>query len=765
MYRKRFDYYFLIIYVFASTGDASQTFIEDNINHVTLSQVVGPVKTTMPHACATTEHWESGAKERRLRVLESQSRVLESVARNAPLDRVLDQLALAIEEVFDDAVCGLFTLESHDTALRLAAGPNVPEAYKQTRERFSLQPRAEPSAAAVRRREPVVVGDVATDPLWADLRAVLPPELRAIWAHPILNADGAALGALTLYFGDATAPDHDDCRTIDAFLLQARLAIEHDRRARALSTADERLTSLAASIPGVVYQRKVTPDGDIRYTYISEGAKDLFGVSPQEILANPQALFDCHGPEYRATFRERLLEASRKLEMWDVEAQIITRDGEEKWTHAIARPHRQPDGSVLWDGVILDATRAKMANLELSAANREKADLLEALHTAYERFASLTASIPGVVYQRKVTPDGDIRYTYISEGAKDLFGVSPQEILADSQALFDCHGPEYRATFRERLLEASRKLEIWDVEAQIITRDGEEKWTHAIARPHLQADGTVVWDGVILDATRIKMASRAAAAASRAKSEFLANMSHELRTPLNAIIGFSDVIASESFGKLGHRKYLEYARDIGDSGKHLLEIINDVLDLSKIEADKLELNEETIDLRRVIRGCVRLVKSKADENRISLDVNIPDDVPWVRADERKLKQILVNLLSNAVKFTPPAGAVDVTVALDADGQLSIAVSDNGPGIAPKHLDAVLDPFAQVDSGLNRKFEGTGLGLPLSRAMAERHGGTLELRSELDKGTTAIVRLPSYRVCSEPTTQAPKLATGSGGPAA
>ena len=253
MRRKRFDYYFLAIYLFASLGTASQTFIEDNINHVALSQAAGPVKTTMPHACATTEHWDSGAKTRRLRVLESQSRVLESVVRNAPLDRVLEQLALAIEDVFEGAACGVFTLDSHDTALRLAAGPKLPSAYKQAKERFSLQPRTEPSAAAVCRREPVIVGDIESDPLWAGLRAVVVPlDLRAIWAHPILNADGAALGALTLYFPDASTPEHDDYDTIDAFILQARLVIEHDRRARALSTADERLTSLAASIPGVV---------------------------------------------------------------------------------------------------------------------------------------------------------------------------------------------------------------------------------------------------------------------------------------------------------------------------------------------------------------------------------------------------------------------------------------------------------------------------------------------------------------------------------
>jgi PAS domain-containing protein len=225
-----------------------------------------------------------------------------------------------------------------------------------------------------------------------------------------------------------------------------------------------------------------------------------------------------------------------------------------------------------------------------------------ALRSAHERFAALAASIPGVVYQRRVSPEGEIRYTYISEGAYDLFGVPAEEILADPKALFACHGPSYREDFRERLLEASKTMTIWDVEAEIISRDGTRKWTHAIARPKQMPDGSVLWDGVILDATRIARreqelmhAKEQAEIENRGKSEFIATMSHELRTPLNAIIGFSDIMSQELHGPLGNASYRGYSLDILESGRLLLSIINDVLDISKVESGKVELHEETID--------------------------------------------------------------------------------------------------------------------------------------------------------------------------
>jgi signal transduction histidine kinase len=377
-----------------------------------------------------------------------------------------------------------------------------------------------------------------------------------------------------------------------------------------------------------------------------------------------------------------------------------------------------------------------------------------ALRSAHERFAALAASIPGVVYQRRVSPDGEIRYTYISEGAYDLFGVPAEEILADPKALFACHGPSYREDFRERLLEASKTMTIWDVEAEIISRDGKRKWTHAIARPKRMPDGSVLWDGVILDATRIARreqelmhAKEQAEIENRGKSEFIATMSHELRTPLNAIIGFSDIMSQELHGPLGNASYRGYSLDILESGRLLLSIINDVLDISKVESGKVELHEEMIDLSALAASLLRLARERADTAGISLTAEVPEGLPWLRADERLVKQIMTNLLSNAIKFTPKGGRAVVRAACDGGNALALSVEDTGIGIAPEDIPRALERFGQIDSSLSRRYPGTGLGLPLVKAFTELHGGSFELESAPAVGTTAIVRFPATRSIS------------------
>ena len=242
----------------------------------------------------------------------------------------------------------------------------------------------------------------------------------------------------------------------------------------------------------------------------------------------------------------------------------------------------------------------------------------------------------------------------------------------------------------------------------------------------------------------LRRAKDEAELASRSKTEFLANMSHELRTPLNAIIGFSDVLAGQIFGTLGDRRYADYARDIRESGLHLLNLINDVLDVSKVEFGKVELVEEEFEVASVVESCLRLMRERAHVAEIKLAIDLAQDLPVLRADRRRIKQILLNLLSNAVKFTPPGGRVTVG-ARDEEGWLRLSVSDTGIGIAEKDLETALRPFGQIDSRLARKYQGTGLGLPLTKAMVELHGGRLELESAPGVGTTAQVLLPPDRV--------------------
>ena len=240
-------------------------------------------------------------------------------------------------------------------------------------------------------------------------------------------------------------------------------------------------------------------------------------------------------------------------------------------------------------------------------------------------------------------------------------------------------------------------------------------------------------------------AEQKADAANRAKSTFLANMSHELRTPLNAIIGFSEMMQHEALGPVGSARYRGYADDINQSGMHLLGLVNDLLDLSKIEAGKMELSEDLVDIGQLIADCLVLVRDAAARAGIELLIDKDPGLPLVYADERKLKQILLNLLSNAVKFSGEGGAVEIMAAVAASGALDISVRDSGAGIKPEDMAKALEPFGQLQSAVDSGQVGTGLGLPLSRKLAELHGGTLEIESVAGRGTTVQLRIPAERV--------------------
>jgi PAS domain S-box-containing protein len=242
----------------------------------------------------------------------------------------------------------------------------------------------------------------------------------------------------------------------------------------------------------------------------------------------------------------------------------------------------------------------------------------------------------------------------------------------------------------------------------------------------------------------LRQAKEEAEAANRTKSQFLANMSHELRTPLNAIIGFSEVIRDQLMGPIDAR-YARYGFDIHTAGQHLLRLIGDVLDLSKIEVGRLELREEVVFLGEVVDSSLRLVQERATNGGVMLERALPPELPLVRVDALRLKQIVLNVLSNAVKFTPSGGRVRIAVEGAVDGGLTIAVTDTGIGMRRRDIATALTPFRQLDSGLNRRHEGTGLGLPLAKTLTDLHGGRLEIDSEPGVGTMVKIHLPRERV--------------------
>jgi signal transduction histidine kinase len=235
--------------------------------------------------------------------------------------------------------------------------------------------------------------------------------------------------------------------------------------------------------------------------------------------------------------------------------------------------------------------------------------------------------------------------------------------------------------------------------------------------------------------------------ANRSKSEFLANMSHELRTPLNAILGFSQVIRDRHFGD-DVARYSEYAANIHDSGEMLLAIISDILEMSKLEAGKLKLAEETVDLVEIVESCRTMVAGRAQDGGIAFNSMLPASPIRLRGDQRALKQILLNLLSNAIKFTQAGGSVSVSAAQIETGEIHLTVADTGVGIHPSALSRVFQPFFQIDHSATRAKAGTGLGLAISKHLAELHGGTIAIDSTPGIGTTVLVTLPAERAVSQ-----------------
>ncbi len=340
--------------------------------------------------------------------------------------------------------------------------------------------------------------------------------------------------------------------------------------------------------------------------------------------------------------------------------------------------------------------------------------------------------------------DGRIRFA--SPAAQAILDMPPQELLGLAPSAL-VH-PDDLKLMQSAFMESAYYARAASAEVRMKRRDGSYVWAEIRCRPapqqHGEASDIVA---VTRDITERKAQEReliaardAAEGANRAKSSFLANMSHELRTPLNAIIGFSEVMTHEMFGPVGSPRYLEYSRLIHESGNHLLELINSVLDMSKIEAGKLELFEEVFDLTDVAESAVRFVKLPAERAGVALRLNVEPGARSIFADKRAIKQVLINLLTNGVKFTPRGGDVRVHAALGARG-IEITVADSGVGISAKDLERLGKPFEQAETEHVRAKEGTGLGLALVKALAVMHGGEATIESVLGEGTTVRLRLP------------------------
>lgn len=361
---------------------------------------------------------------------------------------------------------------------------------------------------------------------------------------------------------------------------------------------------------------------------------------------------------------------------------------------------------------------------------------------------AIVENIPNMVFVKDAT---DLRFTLFNRAGESLFGVPRNALIGKND--FDLVPPEQAEFFVQMDREALQKTEpvdIWEEPLDSKTKGRRILHTRKVAIRDENGAAKYLL-GISEDITERKKIERnlaksleTAEQASRGKSDFLAHMSHELRSPLNSIIGFSQIMRDAQFGDLDER-YREYSGDIYNSASHLLELINDILDISRIEAGEFTLDETDIDIRLPVEEAIRTISIRAQAKNQNLVNDIKRDHAHLHADSRYLRQILINLLSNAVRFTPEGGEIRVSSQYEESGGLSLQVSDNGIGIAEKDLANILEPFAQVRQDAHLSQEGTGLGLTLSKRMAELHGGALKIDSTLGVGTTVTVTFPADRL--------------------
>ena len=481
---------------------------------------------------------------------------------------------------------------------------------------------------------------------------------------------------------------------------------------------------------------------------VSDEALEIIGADRDTVNWDDSQAF-CNRfvhPDDRAVVAKAFDEFdSGAIDNYTLSYRLLRPSGEVRHVRSVSERVRDEHGRPLYGiGIIQDFTEMKTAEALLQ---RSEYQLRRA-----QRVAKLYCWHTEEDAQKKIRTVFDHEfYTDVLQREPD----PPITTLADYIQRF-VH-PDDRLRLLPIATAFSREeIDSYALEYRMLRPDGSTIYLRSAAERMRDADGhTIQLFGAIQDVTDLKRREQElietkneAEMANRSKSEFLANMSHELRTPLNAIIGFSQVIRDQLFGT-DQKRYIDYARDIHDSGQLLLELINDILDVSKLEAGKHQLYEEELSLAEVVEVCLNIVKPRAAEGAVKLYADGLDVLPRVWAEERAMKQILLNLLSNAVKFTPRNGQVAIEGRMTKAGEVAVSVIDTGIGIAADVLPHLFAPFRQGDNSISRRFGGSGLGLAITRRLIDLHGGRIEIESEPGLGTNVTIYLPAARILSHP----------------
>jgi PAS domain S-box-containing protein len=499
----------------------------------------------------------------------------------------------------------------------------------------------------------------------------------------------------------------------------------------ALLRANRRLDAEASDLTIAQVEMRRSPDGVYDIPPIPESVRRLLDFTEDMVGKDPMIVYTrMIGGTEPLNFRAQLEESARSLLICSFEYQV--RDGKDRvrWIRQSMMPHPQPDGSILFTGAMRDISREKEAE-----------DQVELLRSVVVRSTDSIA-----IMETSGGADSRTIFLYVNDKFTELFGGSAEELVGNPVEVMGYN--DFNGMGTKLMNEALARDDGEPVEYETGGRDGRILWVEMRVKIVQKLEnGASRWVVISRDITErrhvqdeLQRAKEQAEASNRAKGDFLANMSHELRTPLNAIIGFTELI-EHGIAQTGWTdSYKEYLADVSGSGRHLLDLINTILDLSKIEAGQLDLDLEPVDLCELTRTSLALVSGMAHDAQITVTTDIPEECPKFSGDFLKLKQVLLNIFSNAIKFTPPGGKIAVRISFTGT-RATVAVSDTGCGISAADLKRVTLPFVQVASSLSRKYGGSGLGLSIARQLCVLHGGNLTIRSTEGKGTAVRITLP------------------------
>lgn len=452
---------------------------------------------------------------------------------------------------------------------------------------------------------------------------------------------------------------------------------------------------------------------------------------------------------HEADLNEVLLEWDKSLlekQPFKSKCRIKTKNADDRWVMIIANVEKSRGGDFELVGSIIDINEHK--KIEQSYAANEA------------RFRLINSRLPGIVYQFKMDVDGGMSLPYVSPAVVNYLAVSAEAIMADASQWFGLTHPDDYPGLEASIGESMINLTQWEWEGRFIRKDGVTRWLHGSSTPQRMHDNSTVWDGVFIDVTERKIAETVlkkhqehleemvedrtkdyaiardeAEKANQAKSDFLSSMSHELRTPMNAILGFGQLLALEE--SLTNTQS-DCVAEIMLAGKHLLYLINDVLDLTKIESGNLDVDIENVDMTALFHQCLGLVKPLSDERNLSI-INYIERDYWVRADINRLKQVMINILSNAVKYNTQGGKITTKVTRGELGGLRVSISDTGAGMTEAEMDRLFIRFQRL--GKANTVEGLGIGLVISKELIELMGGRIGIESTIGEGSTFWFELP------------------------